>query len=169
MPKTKRCSKCRETKPIEEFWRNRAAKDGINGYCKTCCRAYRKATNFPVSVATHKCSRCKQTKPAIEFHRNRLSTSGLHTWCKVCSNLQAVIRNYGLSPEDYQQLRNEQDDQCAICGDFFVSTPHVDHCHTTGEVRGLLCRSCNSLLGHAKDSPNILKKAIRYLTEGVKK
>jgi len=75
---------------------------------------------------------------------------------------------YGLSLEDYDKMLIDQLGLCAICGtqdpggkgDF-----HIDHCHTTGRVRGLLCQSCNIGLGHFKDSVEFLYSAIKYLRE----
>src|SRR5262249_16683660 len=55
---------------------------------------------------------------------------------------------YGLSAEEYSAMLARQRYACGICERPFVSTPHVDHCHTTRWVRGLLCRSCNFGLGY---------------------
>lgn len=72
------------------------------------------------------------------------------------------LRKYGLSDEQYQTMLDNQDGKCAICGD--VPTA-VDHDHSTGLVRGLLCHSCNAGLGHFRDSPSLLEKAARYIEE----
>ena len=73
-------------------------------------------------------------------------------------------RKYGISLADYDILLNKQDGVCLICGqkdlDKFLA---VDHCHETGRIRGLLCNGCNSGLGHFKDDPELLKRAILYL------
>lgn len=72
---------------------------------------------------------------------------------------------YGLMPENFQRLMLEQDNKCAIYGADItaIKAAHVDHCHATKAVRGILCVKCNSLLGYAKDDVEILKKAIAYL------
>jgi hypothetical protein len=71
-------------------------------------------------------------------------------------------RRYHVTTEDVAALRAKQDDRCAICG---APEPGcVDHCHTTKAVRGLLCRCCNAGLGQFRDSPDLLRAAIRYLT-----
>jgi hypothetical protein len=79
-------------------------------------------------------------------------------------------RNYGIEPEDYYQMLEDQGGGCAICK---VTMPGgrkgkfaVDHNHDTGEVRGLLCGRCNRALGMFDDKVDVLKVAIRYL-EGV--
>jgi Recombination endonuclease VII len=80
---------------------------------------------------------------------------------------------YGKTLSDLLELHTAQEEQCAICsgtlpppgsGSGVKLGCHVDHCHKTGEVRGLLCCTCNSLLGKARDSPAILQRAAAYLT-----
>ena len=57
----------------------------------------------------------------------------------------------------------EQDNMCAVCFKVFTKTPHIDHNHATNQFRGLLCGSCNHMLGNARDSVVVLENAIRYL------
>lgn len=58
----------------------------------------------------------------------------------------------------------DQMSRCMICPDEIeLRTAHIDHCHETGAVRGLLCRSCNLGLGHFKDRVELLEKAMTYL------
>ena len=60
-----------------------------------------------------------------------------------------------------------QEEACAICGyPQFSEDLSIDHCHETGEVRGLLCKHCNLGLGHFRDDPERLKAAIDYLNQG---
>jgi hypothetical protein len=74
-----------------------------------------------------------------------------------------IKNEYGLSRERYEGLLLEQDNRCAICLTPFEKTPHVDHDHTSNEVRGLLCALCNHLIGEAKESIQVLRNAINYL------
>lgn len=67
-------------------------------------------------------------------------------------------------------MYERQNGKCQICqGDgFLMREDHqaklmVDHCHTTGRVRGLLCHNCNRALGLFKDSPEALSRALEYL------
>jgi hypothetical protein len=69
---------------------------------------------------------------------------------------------YGLDEAAYQALLAKQDGKCAICEE--VKTLFVDHCHTTGDVRGLLCPSCNSAIGMLGENPAALTRAISYLS-----
>lgn len=86
----------------------------------------------------------------------------------------ALVRNYGITLEQYTQRLTEQNHLCAICkqpetkrssrtGNLFYLA--VDHCHTTGKIRGLLCKRCNMILGSVEDKESILESAIRYLKE----
>lgn len=76
---------------------------------------------------------------------------------------------YGMTPEDYDKMLEQQDNCCAICK---TATPTgkwkvfaVDHCHITGKVRGLLCNECNRGMGLLRDSPELLIAAANYLKE----
>lgn len=62
----------------------------------------------------------------------------------------------------------EQDYKCAICHTGLdESEAHVDHCHDSFKVRGALCRTCNLGLGHFKDEPNVVERALKYLSKWV--
>ena len=58
-----------------------------------------------------------------------------------------------------------QGGKCAICEQNIVARPQLDHCHTSGVIRGVLCSNCNHGLGNFKDSPAIMQKAIEYSKE----
>jgi hypothetical protein len=74
-------------------------------------------------------------------------------------------KRYGISWEQYTKLKNEQNSCCAICNQKIGENTkiHVDHCHATGLVRGLLCGGCNIGLGHFKENIESLKSAVLYL------
>lgn len=77
-------------------------------------------------------------------------------------------KKFGITYDEVQAMREQQGNRCIICGkEFDVSSRHttycVDHCHTEGHVRGLLCGACNKGLGLFKDDPQILANAIKYL------
>jgi hypothetical protein len=74
---------------------------------------------------------------------------------------------YGISIDEFEAMHAEQGGRCLICGDEPARGLVVDHCHVTGEVRGLLCHICNCGLGSFNDSPHLLFRAIQYLTGGV--
>lgn len=128
------------------------------------------------------CSKCKIPKDLKEFFGAPLNP---RSWCRVCDkNYHAdkyrgcpkqrklsfdsmVRRKYGLTPEAWKSLLERQDGVCAICKRP-ESSPNkknlsVDHCHTTGKIRGLLCNTCNRGIGLLKDSTALLSAAIEYL------
>lgn len=133
----KRCSICKELKPRSEFHKESSRKDGITGYCKPCklekTRKWREQN--PEKMKAHIDSR-------IWYRREK---------------------EYGLNKIDFFNMLNSQNSQCAICKSSIDERCHVDHCHTTGKVRGLLCGNCNAALGMFKDDVDILKNAILYL------
>ena len=79
--------------------------------------------------------------------------------------LQQQIRKYCLSYIEWEIMWEAQDGKCAICGRNFktIFSACVDHNHITGQIRGLLCRSCNYGIGNFKDNPVLLIEASKYL------
>ena len=82
-----------------------------------------------------------------------------------------MLRRYGVTEQQWNEMIGRQNHQCAICGEVLRidatvkgnDRPHVDHCHTTGQVRGILCSRCNIAIGAMKDSPHIAICAAYYL------
>lgn len=128
------------------------------------------------------CTKCGETKTLDCFSKHNLTKDGVSTQCKVCRSAKyreqyktlkkddpryakgrKLRLNYKLSLADYDSLVKNQNGQCAICEDVSDNL-FVDHCHTTGKVRGLLCHGCNTGIGLLKDSIYNLNKAIKYLT-----
>ena len=85
-------------------------------------------------------------------------------------NVLLKIR-YGITSKEYYERFEKQNGLCAICGQPETSKSKngivlklaIDHCHKTKHIRGLLCAGCNKAIGHAKDSPEFLRKAAEYL------
>ena len=80
--------------------------------------------------------------------------------------------NYGITIEQYESMLMQQNNVCAICLRAETATNRgkvkrlaVDHCHTTGKVRGLLCHNCNTTLGKYEDKPELIKRFIEYLED----
>jgi hypothetical protein len=71
-------------------------------------------------------------------------------------------RYEGMTIEVWDEMLIAQSGRCAICNDP-MTLPHVDHCHATGKVRGLLCPSCNKGLGHMRDDIENILRAAAYL------
>lgn len=77
-----------------------------------------------------------------------------------------IRRKYGITQQQYNEMLQEQNNGCAICGK--TEEPDgrrlaIDHCHSTGKVRGVLCNNCNNGLGAFGDNINNIKQAIQYL------
>lgn len=146
---TKICKSCGLKKPFCEFSKQKNGKFGLKTNCNICHRKLNKdyylANKEKVSERNSVWQKNDINKEAIRFYY--------------------VKRTYGIDKDKWLEMLALQENCCAICDTFsekikFFST---DHDHVTGKVRGLLCKNCNTLLGHAKDDVEILKKAIIYL------
>jgi hypothetical protein len=75
-------------------------------------------------------------------------------------------RRYGITQEDFNKMLTDQNNKCKICKIIFISSKgtHIDHCHDTNIVRGLLCNDCNLALGQFNDNIEIMNNAIKYLS-----
>jgi len=123
------------------------------------------------------CTKCNILKPASEYSlsRDKRSFGGvsMRSDCRVCMEKRKykafIKKTYNFSYDEYEDMFDKQDGKCAICeskmGNSKTSRLFVDHCHDTLKVRGLLCGNCNHGLGHFKDSPKLLQRAIKYLTD----
>ncbi len=89
----------------------------------------------------------------------------LQAMCNKCFPYYHIWRQYGLMPAEHDKLVREANGHCQLCNCPFTENngPKIDHCHDSKQVRGLICHSCNVLLGHAHDSVRVLEKAILYL------
>lgn len=107
-----------------------------------------------------KCPRCNKILPESMF-----APKTRH--CKICRRDYDWQYKYGISPEQYFELYQQQEGKCKICGEELNEDEYlcIDHDKETGEIRGLLCKKCNLGLGHFKDSPDNLRKAAEYLEE----
>lgn len=119
------------------------------------------------------CTLCGESKHESEFIKWLSSTRQKMrraAFCHPCRKQylrdRDRARKYGLSAKEYKQKLETQQGKCAIClKDMILKGKKIciDHNHTTGQVRDLLCVQCNSLLGNAKEDFSILKSAITYL------
>jgi|SRR3990172_13266959 len=130
------------------------------------------------------CSKCKQDKPKTDFYSNQSRVTGLSHYCKSCTSARdksyynrnsvvikhkEIARGAGITVDQYINLKATYGDSCNICG---VTTNvndialAYDHNHTTDKFRGFPCTNCNKGIGHFKDDPDLLRKAIKYLQRG---
>jgi hypothetical protein len=143
----KRCPSCKATQPSAAFNRDRSTADGLYHYCRSCVAARFKRTEQTQAQLKR---RRESTRRWYLKHRQRILEANR-------------LKLYGLDAEAYRRLVEQQQNACAICQSDFGGRPHVDHCHTTGIVRGLLCGLCNHGLGSFRDSPDRLMAAAAYL------
>ncbi|MET8943653.1 endonuclease VII domain-containing protein [Streptomyces sp. NPDC004542] len=167
--------RCAECKPHAAFARKRSSLDGLQRHCRDCasdCHRSRQQSlgkkvrpRAEVPVGHELCLKCGQVKPPGEGHRNAWASDGLPTRCKACRASEGradhLRRQYGLTEAERVELIAAQGGVCCTC---LAAPPvHVDHCHETGRVRGVLCFSCNAALGQFKDQPDAIRRAAAYV------
>jgi hypothetical protein len=151
-------------------------RQGVRWQCR-CCR-FDSCRWSKGKQMTKVCSKCHMRKGVSrfresEFHVNNARPDGFQSQCKECMKKirktytsdqrrgQNLQHRYGLSEADFAALLQKYAGCCAICG--HKGTLVVDHCHSSGSVRGLLCHGCNRGLGCFADDLNRLQRAIVYL------
>ena len=188
----KECHYCYVIQPLLEFHIARGNIDGHSNKCRQCQKIYargitqkRRSTIFIAnpSKAFRDCSDCAEVKSLSEFSVNPNGRDGFSGTCKSCTTERSRAWHlanpgrrvqsqrkllYDLSAKQFSAMITAQNGQCAICKCVPSNKPksgglHVDHCHSTGKVRGLLCYYCNTGLGQFKDDPDRLRRAIEYL------
>lgn len=144
---TERCCKaCEQVKPIEKFGLTGGYTSGK--YRKWTCKA-----------CMSKRARDAQKALGPKFHQRRRELR--------------LFNRYGITLEDYRRTYDDQGGKCAVClkseeyPDIEATevnrTLVVDHSHTTGKARGLLCHSCNRAIGLLQDNPEFVRRAAEYL------
>ena len=150
VPLTRICCACSQSKPASEFYRKTNGR--LFPRCKECT-ARDKAKYWVASkgkISEQKIRADKIIQPSGLTRRREWTM-----WSR-----------YGITAHEFSRRLRTQGHKCACCGGPFEKVC-VDHDHATGKVRGLTCRRCNLMLGHALDNVEILQKAIRYLRKGV--
>ncbi|MGW3663507.1 endonuclease VII domain-containing protein [Streptomyces sp. NPDC005141] len=172
----KRCTGCGRRLPFDSFTADRNRCDGLQVRCRECvadCSAahYRrrrealgKTVREQVDIPEgHKqCRTCGEVKPHSEWHRNASASGDLSTRCRaIRAREDHLKRHYGLTEAQRDAMVASQKGLCVIC--LKAPAVHVDHCHKTGSVRGVLCFNCNSTIGKLGDDPDAVRRAAAYL------
>ena len=131
----KKCSKCKEMKPLGRFYQNRKEKDGRNAWCKECVKSSRQSAHSKETVRRSKLKR----KYGMTVEEYDCLLAGQNGVCVICGKKEVRKNQYG------------------------VTRLSVDHNHKTGEIRGLLCNKCNVFLGHLESNYGLLFRALDYL------
>jgi len=133
---------------------------------------FRKSAKYRAWYEAHKRERSVYAKAYRAAHREELKA---YHQAKYRANRTARLeehrqRTYGITRDQFLGLLQAQDGRCAICRRLFdlvhmhtKASPHVDHDHTTGEIRGLLCMSCNQALGLMQESLEAIQSMADYL------
>lgn len=172
----KKCTKCGVEKPedLDHFYKHPEGKNGLNPCCKKCVIAR--------STVWHKANPEKARQAVKDWvARNPELDKARHTaWKKAhpergkigqrrrywknpeLARVKNICKKHCISLVTYKQMLTQQKNCCAICA-VEMKPACVDHCHKTGQIRGLLCRTCNSGVGHLQDSLDILESACEYL------
>ena len=144
----KHCCACKQFKPATEFNRNRSTYDKLQSACRDCGKKH--ASNYAKANREENAARARKWRAK---NKDRSRDHGYKA-------------RYRLAYGTYAKMLEAQNGKCAICQ---TDTPggkgrfHVDHCHTTGAVRGLLCHNCNVGLGNLRHDPELILSATRYL------
>jgi hypothetical protein len=145
----KRCTLCKLTQPVEAFTKNKGHHDGLDRACKTCCAARNAAYG--------------------RANRERLNGKQRERYAGDTERYADydLKRRFGFSMGEYNLMIKAQGGVCAICANNDPGSRtkrfHVDHCHDSGRIRGLLCQSCNNGIGRFRDKPDLLRLAAEYL------
>lgn len=138
---------CGERKPLSDFHKDKRRSDGHVKMCKPCRKEYRAAW-----YAQNRQGQIDYSRSWKRRNRHRLAHYG---------------RKYrhGITQAEWDAMVLAQEGRCAICeatnGDL-----RIDHDHTTGVIRGLLCDLCNRGIGYLRDNPDHLRRAATYLGGG---
>jgi hypothetical protein len=140
-PLTKVCVICKVDKLIEDFpSRGGAQKHLFDSRCKSCKQV--ENTNW----------RQDNKDKVLEYRAKDI-------W-----NLKKRCSRYDITEKQFLDMFTSQNSCCKICDSTItIDNSAIDHNHSTGEIRGILCKTCNRALGMFKDSPKILEKALDYL------
>ena len=157
MTRTVTCADCGETFQPK-------AKGRLPVRCPDCAVKHRRAFSAQRQATWRAANPERAREHWNKSNRKRLANPEHLAWKRE----DAMRRAYGIGMAEFEQLLAAQHGACAICGGPSNGPGkrfHVDHCHDSKRIRGLLCGKCNTLIGLADDSPERLRRAAIYLEE----
>jgi Recombination endonuclease VII len=180
---TRQCSTCQTTKSLDDFYFDATGPLGRARQCKQCAKARSRAYRIAHPEKHREQERRRRTRRAPHIAEQKAKWYAANVEHARAVNKENTKRRnkqfperrhdiylksvYGVPYGTYAQLLAAQEGRCAICG---TTEPgrktkrfHLDHCHDTGEIRGLLCAGCNVGIAHLQHSEEILISALRYL------
>jgi hypothetical protein len=160
------CRTCKEEKEDVSFYKDKTRVDGLNPQCKVCLSVKNKQ-----DYKDNKKERSEKAKVWYYNNKEKVAERNKLNRDPVRERRKQLKKIYNITLETYELMVIEQNNLCAICNkpetvkqkDGSIKTLCVDHNHTTGEVRQLLCNRCNKGIGLLKDDISIVFKAYEYL------
>lgn len=170
----KTCTKCNTEMPatLEFFYKNAGGKFGVTPRCKACVNEDNKASHEKRMAKNPDHVRALANARAKKSYHGNLETNRQRQCDHQKTRREDPIKGEiikarkraggaGLTPEEVEAIRQRQGNLCAICED--PEPTDLDHCHTSGKVRWLLCTHCNRALGAFRDRPDLMRKAADML------
>lgn len=162
------CYDCKEHKELTEFYKDKSKSGGHDYKCKECCKKSGKI-RWDKWYENEENKKLHNTKGKLYQENNKERISSYQkNWWENSGRDKRDERVFCMAPGHRKQMLIEQDYRCAICKshqDNFTNALSIDHNHTNGQVRGLLCVNCNNMLGDAKDNVERLQAGIDYLNK----
>lgn len=146
----KSCTKCKNYRPKEQFANDKSRRDGKHPHCRQCVKKYdsqRWATD-------------EFREKRYKYQAEKWSSSEKY---RTSRRNQRMKLRYGVVPAQRDAMFDAQSGRCAICKRASKKSLQVDHCHSTGVFRGLLCGPCNMAIGLMQDDPSRLLSAAEYV------
>jgi len=166
------CIKCNQSKPLDDFnWHNRE-KGQHRNFCRDCQNVWARNHNQTPDAKDVRGKWNEDNAEKIQEYKDlykELDESDPSRIKKrsAYSRMWRLKKFFNLTPEQYDKMLELQDGKCMICKTDSPGNKRknfmVDHCHTTGKVRGLLCFSCNVSIGHMNDDANLFDETAKYL------
>lgn len=163
-------SNCPVCNKLRKYKSKQGLTKGLNKPCKSCSNSIQLGgIGAKYSTEGIKCSKCVKYYPLDNFYIKK-QTNTPYSYCKKC-HVSASSKyyqetdkydRYGIDKDTFDSMLEKQNGKCAGC-ETTMNSPYIDHCHKTGEVRGLLCQPCNSALGMVKDNQKTLENLIEHL------
>lgn len=158
---SRRCGSCKQDRPSESFFNG-------NGRFERRCTECRMARNILPRSREAVRRYTRTPKGAATHHRNdaeRFGRPGSRERVALTSKRLRLRKVHGLTLEQRDAMMAAQNHSCAICSRHLDGGKHthVDHCHRTGKIRGLLCQKCDLSIGHFGDDPATLRAAADYV------
>lgn len=159
----KTCKKCGVMKPLDDFYRSAGMRDGYRNDCKPCNLDEKRRRYLADPVAAKaRVKRWQQENPErLNAYRR---ARRLEPEVKRRERAGHLMRKFGMTLDEYDVMLDAQNGGCAICTRAPEETSlHVDHDHSTGRIRALLCFQCNNALADFREDPDLLRNAVTYL------